>query len=52
MHLPSSITASSNRPSATRYASSSLWNKRTTEPPYSKHNEYVREIRKKKMNAP
>lgn len=33
MHLPSSVTQSSNNPSATRYASSSLWKRRMTDPP-------------------
>ena len=34
--LPSSVTSSSNKPSATRYASNSLWNKRINAPPYKK----------------
>ena len=41
---PSSVTSSSNSPSATTYASSSLWNRRMTQPPYneirSSHSDY------------
>ncbi len=32
-HQPSSVSCSSNKPSATRYASSSLWNSLSTDPP-------------------
>lgn len=37
--LPSSVTSSSKSPSATMYASSSLWNKRMTLPPLGKKNQ-------------